>query len=259
MQGTQFVYPNDWLPPLAVATGFNLAAGASTIVKAKWPRANVPVEGTHSCLLASAYTAVDQPINGHHVWEHNNLAQKNLTVVNLLPDDVYTLDFQVGSLFSSQAKNLLLEISRPYAMPEAAVKIVPKNTAIIKRLLERLKQSSFTLNNKVQHQSSVRFLQPTRIVVNGININAHALTKLYPMYDGELDSRQKFSIGIYQSFGGVQELSSSGIKAIKLRKGQVARLGLTVLPRETQKLAMEIRVPKNTRIGTKLRYDRIAA
>ncbi|HEY0060651.1 MAG TPA: hypothetical protein VGC21_00945 [Telluria sp.] len=84
--GTQFQYPADFLPAIAARAEFDLAPGATKIVKAKWPRALVPVEGTHTCLLASVLTRGDHPVAGRHVWEHNNLAQKNLTVVDMLPD-----------------------------------------------------------------------------------------------------------------------------------------------------------------------------
>ncbi len=87
--GTQFEYPGDFLPCIAAKADFDLAAGSTRIVKAKWPRALVPPEDTHTCLLASVITRSDHPIAGRHVWEDNNLAQKNLVVVDLVDDDVY--------------------------------------------------------------------------------------------------------------------------------------------------------------------------
>lgn len=84
--GTQFQYPGDFLPCVAARAEFDLAPGASRIVKARWPRALVPPSGSHTCLLASAIARAEHPVAGRYVWEHNNLAQKNLTVVDLLPD-----------------------------------------------------------------------------------------------------------------------------------------------------------------------------
>ena len=51
--GTEFVYPADFLPCVAAKVEFDLAPGATRIVKAKWPRAQIPAAGTHTCLLAS--------------------------------------------------------------------------------------------------------------------------------------------------------------------------------------------------------------
>jgi hypothetical protein len=73
--GTEFVYPNDFIPCISAAVGFELAPGATTVVKAKWPQALVPSVGTHACWLASVYTPTDLTPTGAHVWEHNNLAQ----------------------------------------------------------------------------------------------------------------------------------------------------------------------------------------
>jgi hypothetical protein len=84
--GTQFVYPADFLPAISAKAEFDLGPGETRIVKAKWPRNNIPLPGTHACLLASVISRQDHPANGAHVWEHNNLAQKNMTIINLQPD-----------------------------------------------------------------------------------------------------------------------------------------------------------------------------
>lgn len=87
--GTQFEYPSDFLPCIAAKTDFDLAAGNTRIVKAKWPKSLIPAAGTHTCLLASIITRSDHPIAGRNVWEDNNLAQKNLEVVDLLPNEMF--------------------------------------------------------------------------------------------------------------------------------------------------------------------------
>lgn len=80
--GVEFVYPTDWLPASAAVAGFDLGPGQEKIVRARWPRSLVPAAGTHVCWLAAVLTRGDEPASGAHTWEHNNLAQKNLTVVN---------------------------------------------------------------------------------------------------------------------------------------------------------------------------------
>jgi hypothetical protein len=84
--GTEFVYPADFLPCIAATAGFELGPGEEQIVKARWPRSLVPPAGTHACWVTSVLTRGDPPSPGVHVWEHNNLAQKNLAVVDLAPD-----------------------------------------------------------------------------------------------------------------------------------------------------------------------------
>jgi len=110
--GTQFQYPEDFLPCIAARAEFDLAPGATRIVKARWPRAAVPPEGAHTCLLAAVLTRSDHPVAGRHVWEHNNLAQKNLTVVDLLPNTFMILPITVANWVARFKAQFALEVIR---------------------------------------------------------------------------------------------------------------------------------------------------
>ncbi len=96
--GMQFSFPDDFLPCTAATAEFNLEAGETRIVKARWPKALVPPTGTHACLLASVLTRGDHPSVGNRVWEHNNLAQKNLTIVDLQANDWLVIPFLIRNL-----------------------------------------------------------------------------------------------------------------------------------------------------------------
>ena len=95
--GTQFVYPADFLPCIAAKAEFVLEPNNTRIVKARWPRTLVPPDGSHTCLLTSVITCGDHPTVNKHVWEHNNLAQKNLTVVDLLPNTFMILPIVIAN------------------------------------------------------------------------------------------------------------------------------------------------------------------
>lgn len=110
--GTEFQYPGDFLPCIAAAAGFDLAPGASTVVKARWPAALVPPAGTHACWLAAVLTRGEHPSSGRYVWEHNNLAQKNLTVVDLDPGDWFIVPFVFKNL-RDRTSRYRLEILKP--------------------------------------------------------------------------------------------------------------------------------------------------
>lgn len=111
--GTQFVYPADFLPCTAAAAGFDLGPGQSVIVKARWPAADVPPAGTHACMLAAVLARSERPAPGAHAWEHNNLTQKNLTIVDLAPDAVYLLPFVVPAQPIARARRYDIELVRP--------------------------------------------------------------------------------------------------------------------------------------------------
>jgi hypothetical protein len=60
----------------------------------------------------------DQPFCGRHVWEHNNLAQKNLTIVDLEPNEKLRLPFVISNLGSLLPLQFRLELHRPEHLPK---------------------------------------------------------------------------------------------------------------------------------------------
>ena len=111
--GTEFVYPGDFLPCIAAVAGFELGPGNSTVVKARWPEALVPAAGTHTCWLASVLTRLEMPAAGAHVWEHSNLAQKNLVVADVVPGDWFIVPLVLDRLQLGRRRQLILELVRP--------------------------------------------------------------------------------------------------------------------------------------------------
>jgi len=115
--GTEFVFPADFLPCTAAACGFDLAPGESTVVRARWPRALVPPPGTHACLTAAAISAGDHPAPGQHVWAQNDLAQKNLAIVDLKPDEWWAMPFVFARAGRPPGHRYELELVRPARHP----------------------------------------------------------------------------------------------------------------------------------------------
>lgn len=171
--GTQFVYPNDFVPYISAAVGFNLAPGASTVVKAKWPEALVPPAGTHACWLASVYTPTDLTPAGAHVWEHNNLAQKNLTVVDLIPGDSLVVPVQLGNLAQEGGMHRL-EARRPRQWRKLPVALVHEDPEVVGNLFRSVEEVPLPeLPVPTRPEPVVRFLEPTpvEIVHRGVAID----------------------------------------------------------------------------------------
>ncbi|HEX6902530.1 MAG TPA: hypothetical protein VF789_22610 [Thermoanaerobaculia bacterium] len=122
--GTEFFYPQDFFPFINIAAGTHLQPGTSQIVHAKWPAENVPVTGSHSCILATVQSLGDLTANDINVWESDNLAQKNATVVAALPGASLTFPFHMGSLYRDKAEVFRLEVRRPQKWPKTAVSLV---------------------------------------------------------------------------------------------------------------------------------------
>ncbi|MGZ5433254.1 MAG: hypothetical protein ACXWH7_10025 [Thermoanaerobaculia bacterium] len=66
---------------MSAGVGYDLAVGRDLIVKAKWPAALIPAAGSTLSWLSAVSAPVDETPDGRNVAQHNNLAEKNLTVV----------------------------------------------------------------------------------------------------------------------------------------------------------------------------------
>ncbi|GAA1959541.1 S8 family serine peptidase [Microbacterium deminutum] len=135
--GTEFVWPASFIPtngpgdpipsPMTPGTYFigeakvgPLAPGAEQTVSIEWPAGLIPpdevmVSGSpvhwHPCLLAEL-TPHDGPLaTGSHVWDDNNLAQKNISIVDADSGSDFAGGFVIGEEFNG-AKSLTLEILR---------------------------------------------------------------------------------------------------------------------------------------------------
>jgi murein tripeptide amidase MpaA len=114
--GTEFVWPNDWVPrnPSGggslgppgtyligeTATGA-IPPGGSQIVHVRWQAALIPPQtGWHPCLLVEVAPDDGPRAPGAHVWDSNNLAQKNITIVDARRRELVRFPFLVGSEFS---------------------------------------------------------------------------------------------------------------------------------------------------------------
>jgi hypothetical protein len=126
--GTQLIYPTDFYPCSAATAEFDLAPGETRVVKARWPRALVPPPGDPLCVLAAIMTRADHPIAGRHPWEHNNLAQKCLFSLSLVPGQPVTLPVVLGNSLASGDSRFDLEL------------LVPNGVALESSLIHRSRE-----------------------------------------------------------------------------------------------------------------------
>jgi hypothetical protein len=133
--GTQFVYPHDWnavdathLSPTAInATFAAIPAGGEQIARFSISAAQVQVlwdEGWHPCLVASVtadndYAFATAPLVASPiVVQRNNLAQRNLSVINVLAGASASLPFIAGHELNLE-RAMTLVIDRR-GLPKAA-------------------------------------------------------------------------------------------------------------------------------------------
>lgn len=121
--GTEFTYPDDFLPAVAASAQFHLAGGETRVVAARWPTEQVPPPGSHACVLAAVVTPHDHPVTGSHTCEHDNLAQKNLTIVDLFPGEWLLLPALVANPLK-RPRRFLLHAVQPARQRRLEVSLV---------------------------------------------------------------------------------------------------------------------------------------
>jgi Fungalysin metallopeptidase (M36)/Fungalysin/Thermolysin Propeptide Motif len=260
--GTEFVYPGDWIPFISAAVGYNLAPGASTVVKAKWPKAYVPATGTHACWLASVYTPVEPTPAGRHVWESNNLAQKNMTIVNLIPGDSIAIRFQLGSQFRLHPELFRLEVQRPPRWVSMPVAVVGPNPEVLKRIVTSVEEirtpieepGAAVVTQPVQAQPMIHFLDPSRIEIiqRGANVNP---VRLNLGADSTLDigqasqGQQHASADVGDAEDVTVSTDQSGAGIIAFKPGVLSGFPVGLQPRTPVNLALKVTAPSEAKPG----------
>jgi len=237
--GTQFYYPNDFLPCVAAASGFDLAPGASMIVKARWPRNLVPPPGAHACLLAAVLTRGDHPTIGRHVWEHNNLAQKNLTIVDLLPNAWIVLPFVVSNLQSLEAKNFSLELIRPKDHIYLEASLLHRSKTVFKQIKGlKFKKFDFLPSPMIDNSE-------TRLDCGG---HVYSHVKNQEVHMKEILTSERPESLARQFERGVEAFFTSGT---------TAHIPILVQPQGQLMFGLKLKVPKNAKSGETLHLDLI--
>jgi hypothetical protein len=233
--GTEFVYPADFLPCIAAAAGFDLTAGSSTVVKARWPAALVPPEGTHACWLAAVLARLDHPVAGRHVWEHNNLAQKNLTIVTLDAGDWMILPLVLTNATRRLTRSVV-EIVRPEDRPQLNVALL-HNSERFFDLSRKAGAKISPFEELFDRQQAVETI-PTDCGAGALRIGETS--------DRILTSRQPAAralIHFVESFAALFEEGFRSHLPIALRGNDQRTVGLYV------------RVPEDARSGEVIRMD----
>ena len=187
-QGTEFTYRNDFVPYISAAVGFHLAPGASTVVKARWPKEEVQAAGSHGCVLVSAYCPTDEAIARKRVWEDNNLAQKNLTIVDLLPGKASDVTFRIGSIHNNTSRLSRIEVSRPIGRENLSISLFHPDKRLTSRLFrstddhdamarssglescQDVEKNSYNSDflAKSSHRPKLKILEPTRLTISAV-------------------------------------------------------------------------------------------
>ncbi len=277
--GTQFLYPNDWIPRNPAGGGSlsgpstyligeaqisTIASGATQVVSMRWNSSLIPPAlNWHPCLLVEVSPNDGLFIAGNNVWHSNNLGQKNITIINASRGELVELPFLVGSKFSLVSSGDLvlkrIEAPRPVGI------YLDVNDA---EFLETLRPAIPTISSSLGGQPALplqlggptaTLLQPTTVAMplptprrqtDGESLVLHlpANTRI------EIRSPQverlltQFGRPLISGF----ELVALGDKSLlALSAFNQGRLRLPLKAGQTKQMALKVAIPQTAAVGDK--------
>ena len=168
--GTEFLYPQDWTaidadhvqPASIIDNWATVPAGTTRVAKFKLNASQVETlygwetAAWHPCLLAEVIGCNDYTsAAGRHVWENNNLAQRNISIVDAALDSLVTFPFVIGSDFDPDE---VVELVIDRAM-------MPKDFEIVLNPFDRATHIPGLQPGVSVASNFVKLLDPARIVV----------------------------------------------------------------------------------------------
>ena len=264
--GTQFVYPADWAPHQAYAFGGLLDPGQSTIIHAKWEATDVPPAGTHACWLANAGYAIgiDWPASGAHVWEHNNLAQKNLLIVDLIPGETKELEFVIGNRNIDDKRLYSIELHRSKNALNLPISIVGQSRQAMAKLVRTGKSFESLERAAVKPHKPVgfRFLEPVQAELMGTDTNAARFAVNFTSgstitIDSPVKRKPVPANRIIPKYANANIIEGrNGESAIVFpTKRAVSSIKISLRPRQVVRCILRISAPKDAEPGNQFNFD----
>jgi hypothetical protein len=196
------------------------------------------------------------------VWEYNNLAQKNMAIVNAIPGDALTFAFQVGSQFLQTAERFTLEVKRPQAFSTVPISIFAKDPMVFAPLRDDagdLKENGGSAGSVALPSPTIRFLDAARVEIKqgasravrlnlGRGSTLDLETALEEEGPGDLDLGEEI-------LDAKPVVDAEGISTIAIAPGILGRLPISLLPRSPVEVGLKLQVPANTRAGDVIDVD----
>ena len=98
--------------------------------------------------------------------EHNNLAQKNLTIIDLAPNDSIVIPVQLGSRFQLAQELFRLEVRRPQAWTNLPVSLLHPDPEVVRSLYRSIEEMRVAPGMPALQPTPVlRFLEAGRVEI----------------------------------------------------------------------------------------------
>ncbi|MCP4321700.1 MAG: hypothetical protein GY787_07590 [Alteromonadales bacterium] len=256
--GTEFTYPGDFLPSNTAAVGYNLAPGETKIVKATWRRQDILPKGTHACWISSAYTPKDEAISDHNVWDDNNLAQKNLAIIDALPNTIIELPIVIGIPLLPTIKFSRLELIRPRNHKKMQISLFNEEPELTRGLYYSYRsfKKEFKRQN-AQQQPEIKFLHDSQICMKSLTGTTElavkkASTLKFTAHKQFILSEDYWKRKFLQNDTKLIYFHKEKQLELRFASGASAGLPIALMPKSQYAMKVRIEVPKDTKPGEKL-------
>jgi hypothetical protein len=198
------------------------------------------------------------------VWQHNNLAQKNLIVVDAIPGDTVSIPFQLGTKSRVKRETFTLELRRPRTLPSLAVALTHQDAYSLRRLFSRFDEGdeTETATPATSTKPMIRFLQPSLIEIahraanaDPIRLTLGANSTLDLGDFGVAEQEASFESDETVSTPDVASDATTSAGSAAFRTGAIAGFPVTLRPREAVTLNLNITVPRDARPGDVIDFD----
>jgi hypothetical protein len=254
--GTEFIYAGDFVPYVSAVPGFNLAAGANMVVKAKWPSALVPPAHAHGCVLVSAFSPREPIPSGLHVWEHPNLAQKNTIVQQAAAGDTVTVKFRFGNTLRPTAELTTLELRT--ASPQLALTLGGQSS-VLKGIMAATATPPVVHTAPSVTTAPIHVLDATRVAVPQAGDAGPLIMHLAPGSLIALGGREvtPTAVATVPNWSAARPvISGTGeIAALAFPPGNVTSLPVQLPARTDIEFLLNAKVPADARPGETLTVD----
>jgi hypothetical protein len=263
--GTQFIYPDDYWP-LQVWTGGGLIdPGDSKVIHARWEAAEVPPAGTHTCWLAQVHLlpTADSPAEGAHVWEHNNLAQKNLTIVDLIPGESGEISVVFGSRHIREARYYTIELHRSKNQLELPVSLLGQSAKAMGKLVRAGRDFFHKVPDVTvpRQKTGFRFLDAARVELPGVEAGTSGIIL-------ELECGSTLTWDDLSELNGLPAAhytpkfapaslvdDKNGGNAVVFAPGPASGIGIALRPRQIVRTVLRFTLPDNAKPGQHFDLD----
>jgi hypothetical protein len=262
--GTEFVYPGDYSPLLTHTYGVSVEPGDSRVVFAKWEAADVPSVGAHPCWLAEIRHPLDVPATGAYVWEHNNLAQKNLTIVDLYPGDSGKIDVVLGSRHIPEARFYRFEIIRPKRYEDMPISLIGAS----RKSLGKIVQAGRVFVGQPKpvagpaQEIGFRFLEPAVVELTGAHAEKGKDVILELERGSTLTLRETTRHVLAPRSAPVPDAVPASLvddadhgTMVVFAPGPVSGIGVALKPRQIVRSRLRFTVPKTAKPGDRINID----